>query len=319
MARRNGDSMKRSQGTTSRSRVAVAVCTYKRPDQLKRLLDSLALMDYPRDSVCVVVVDHDPFLSAKHVVMAAMERGLDVQYDFEPIRLISAARNTLARAAFATGAPYVAFVDDDEWVTEDWLSTLVNALEELDVDAVAGPVLPVFEAGVPRWVIDGGFFLRERFPTGTSVRGHRIPNVIVRADWLERLEEPFGHGFGAPGGEDTHFLLQLERAGARLSWCDEAGLFEWVPCSRASGEWLVRRAFHMGVVFSHVVRISDGRPRAYALRFAKCGVRIGQGLVEMPFAVLRGRAAVIRATCRIAAALGGLRGLAPTFAGGGPE
>lgn len=292
----------------TQTHVAVGVCTYRRPEQLRRLLESLAVLEYPRERVHIVVIDHDPEQSARPIVESLMTHVADLRYETESIRLISAARNHLASSALATGAPYVVFVDDDEWVSKGWLGELVAAAHQLSADAIAGPVLPVYEAGVSQWVIDGGFFMRERFATGRRVGGHGIGNVLVRSEWLARIKPPFGERFRTRG-EDTYFLMELERAGARTYWCDEAALHEWVPRERAAGAWLIRRAFAMGSAYSECLICAGLGTAGYADRVAKCVLRMTQGVVCLPWAVVRGRAAVIATVAHVAAGAGGLHGL----------
>jgi hypothetical protein len=266
-------------------------------------------LTYPEEALSVVVIDHDPDASARPVVDRASPLFRDLRYGVEPVRLISAARNRLAAEALRTDAELVVFVDDDEYVPEGWLTELVATADRLSADALAGPVIPVYEEGVPSWVVDGGFFERARFRTGERVRGHGIGNVLVRREWLERLSPPFGNRFRMPGGEDVHFLMMLERSGAKTYWCDEGYLFEWVPIERGTRRWIVRRAYHMSSAFSECLRSTNASTSVLTVRAAKCSVRVVQGLGECLLAPLRGPVALTSALSRIAIGRGGLRGL----------
>ena len=290
--------------------VAVGVCTYKRPTQLERLLRSLGKLEFPAAKLVVVVIDHDPERSAAPVVERLAHEFRSIRYAVEPVRLISAARNRLVAEAIESGARFVAFVDDDEWVPEKWLRMLVERAIDWRADAVAGPVLPVYEAGIASWIVDGAFFMRKRFATGEIVAGHGIGNVLVDTEFLRTLDDaPFGHSFRMPGGEDTYFLRRFADRGGRLFWCDEAVLFEWIPQTRANPRWLVRRAFLGGETFSQCLRCEGASAPRISVRALKCLTRIVQGIAELSVAAFGGRTSLAAAVCRIAGGVGGLRGL----------
>src|SRR5581483_3089518 len=108
--------------------ISICVCSYKRPDMLRKLLGELRGIE-TRDSFTfsVVISDNDVEGSARPVVdELAADYPVPIDYVIEPRRSISFARN--AALARATGDA-IAFIDDDEWPRRDWLMNHVSALQ----------------------------------------------------------------------------------------------------------------------------------------------------------------------------------------------
>src|SRR6266849_1727538 len=137
--------------------IAVCVCTYKRPDYLKRLLRELAgqetggLFTYS-----IVVADNDQSESARAVVSGfAPSSPIQIKYCAEPRQNIALARN---KAIENAQGDYVAFIDDDEFPTTYWLKTLFKMCVQNGEDGVLGPVKPHFDVKPPKWVVHGKFY-----------------------------------------------------------------------------------------------------------------------------------------------------------------
>lgn len=226
--------------------VDVCIASFRRPELLEKLLDSLALQKNVAEGpqVRVIVVDNDKTRSAEDVVRRFSARShLPVIYDMEPQQNISLARN---RSVRHSTADVIAFIDDDEVADIDWLRNLLNTLQAYAADAVFGPVIPVYSENAPRWVVEGRFFERKRHTTGAVLSGGRTGNGIVRRRWLDQYDKPFDPSLGLTGGEDTDLFLRLLSRGAKLVWCDAARVYEDVPLNRCTMRWLLQRAFRGG-------------------------------------------------------------------------
>src|SRR5882724_113629 len=102
----------------SKEHISVCICTFKRPDLLQRLLDSLrkqrtdGLFTYS-----IVVADNDREEYAKATATGfAASSGIETKYCMEPTPNIALARNTVVRNA---RGEYLAFIDDDEFPNDD--------------------------------------------------------------------------------------------------------------------------------------------------------------------------------------------------------
>ncbi|MBW3654652.1 MAG: glycosyltransferase, partial [Gemmatimonadetes bacterium] len=277
--------------------VAIAIATYRRPAMLAGLLESLSRAAPVRVQAraWAVVVDNDGEGSAREVVDAWRARmPFDLAYDVEPERNISLARNRAVRHALANGADFVAFVDDDEAVSPQWLDELLLAQGRTGADVVAGPVHPRHPPSTPGWMVTGGFFHRPSPPDGQALVTASTSNVLVSAALLAG-PAPFAPAFGVSGGGDSLFFTGAYRRGARLVWAARAAATETVPPTRTRAAWILRRAFRMGNGAIWVERALEPPLRRVGERTAKGLVRLLFGVAILPVSLLRGRRGAVSA------------------------
>ena len=100
--------------TNEPKHISVCVCTYKRPQFLRRLLNELGDQDtHDRFTFSIVVADNDHLQSAKAVVLGfAAASTIPITYCVEHRQNIALARNKAIENA--TG-DFIAFIDDDEF------------------------------------------------------------------------------------------------------------------------------------------------------------------------------------------------------------
>jgi len=230
--------------------ICVCICTFKRPQLLRLLLDKLSeqksgsLFTYS-----AVVADNDPEQSARATV-ADFTRvsSMTVVYCFEERQNIALARN---KALENVSGDFVAFIDDDEYPAPDWLHNLYETWAEHGVAGVLGPVVPYFDNEPPAWATKGKFFDRVRFPTGYQLSSDlaRTGNVLFKRDILNTVDIPFRSQFDT-AGEDIDFFRRMMEQGFKFIWCDEAVAYELVPSSRCTRKYLLRRALLRGSNFS---------------------------------------------------------------------
>ncbi|HEU4451482.1 MAG TPA: glycosyltransferase [Longimicrobium sp.] len=275
--------------------VSVCVCTDRRPRSLQRLLDALVWIraDRVAGALEVVVLDADPAGSARE---ACAETAPRLPW---PLRYVHAPRagaspRAGAAAAVRADADWIAFLDDDEEPTPRWLDELLRVQADYAADVVAGPVVPRFEARVPAWVIGGRLFELPRHRTGTRLPCADAGNVLVRADVLRQSADPEAVLGGASG----------------VVWADEALAYEWVPPSRVSLRWLLRRAFRWGNAWAVCERHLDSSRRVNTVRLARAAGRIARGTLLLAASAVRGRDAAVQALRGICFAAGSLAGLA---------
>ena len=225
--------------------ISVCICTYKRPNLLKRLLEAL----YDQDTsglftYAIVVVDNDWLRSAEHVVADfAAQSPIPLKYCVEPQQNIAMARN---RAIANADGHFIACIDDDEFPAKDWLLKLFRACEQYGVDGVLGPVKRHFDEQPPEWIAKGNFYQRRSYPTGHVVewRKGRTGNLLLRRRVLADGAPPFRSEFRA--GEDQDFLRRMIEKGYVFIWCEEAVVYEVVPPIRWRRTFLLRQALLRG-------------------------------------------------------------------------
>jgi succinoglycan biosynthesis protein ExoM len=298
--------------------VAVCIITYRRPEGLKQLLEGLDRLTFqdevPAPDVRVLVVDNDPAGSARASVDSVKSRlRWTTEYDIEPKRGIPYARNRAITLAAQKAADFLVFVDDDEVPRPSWMDELLRVQRSCDADVVYGAVLPRFEADVPLWVVDGGFFehtfVQAGYETGHLLELADTNNVLVRSTVFEGMRKNFDERFALTGGSDTHFFMGVFRAGYKIVWAPDAIVDDWIPGSRANARWILQRAYRLGNTRSLCeldLRTSSADWVASALKGAG---RIVQGLLLLPLSLVSGRSGFVGAVHKICYGAGRLAGV----------
>ena len=232
--------------TASLPHIVVCICTYKRPDLLRRLLLNLFTQETAGQfAFSVVVADNDKEESAREVVtQCQLLNPIPIQYCTEARQNIALVRN---RALENATGEYVAFIDDDEFPTVTWLQELLGTCREPGVAGVLGPVRPHFDEPPPEWIVKGKFCERPEYKTGTRIpwEESRTGNVLFKRAIIQDVPFAFDEKFGN-GGEDKDFFMRMENQGHVFVWCNEAPVYETVPPDRWSRSYMLRRALLRG-------------------------------------------------------------------------
>ncbi|GAB2515574.1 glycosyltransferase family 2 protein [Nocardia heshunensis] len=210
--------------------ITVVVATRGRPESLRRCLEALLRLDYPRYEI--VVVDNDPPDDAT-ATMIAERFGDRVRYVREDVRGLAAAHNH--GLAIADGR-IVAFTDDDVIVDRLWLAGIAEGFDATpDVGCVTGLILPA-ELETPAQLLleqHGGFdkgftarifdmdghrpedplfpFTAGRFGSGANMA---FDTAVLRG--LGGFDPAIGIGTRARGGDDLAAFFRVVVGGHRL-------------------------------------------------------------------------------------------------------
>lgn len=264
--------------TTGLPHISVCICTYKRARYLAYLLERLSTEETGGlFTYSIVVVDNDRSRSAEPVVATfAKASPIEVQYLVESRQNIALARNLAVRNG---RGKFLAFIDDDEFPADQWLKKLFTECEKRQVDGVLGPVKPHYEIQPPKWVVVGGFYDRQSYPTGLVIDGRkgRTGNVLLRKAILDGESEPFRPEFRT--GEDQDFFQRMISKGHVFTWCNEAAAYEWVPPIRWNRLFLLRRALLRGTT-------SVLHPSVGPKDVIKSILAVPAYIVVLPFALL---------------------------------
>lgn len=295
--------------------LAIATCTFRRPEGLRRLLEGVAALEIPGSvEPLVVVVDNDAAGPARPVVEQASGLPGPVRYAVEPAQGIVNARNRAVAEARAAGADWLAFVDDDEVPSPDWLRELWAARERHRADVVVGPVFPEFDEPPPPWVERGRFFDPPRFPDGQRMDWAVTNNVLVSMALFGRLAgdglgSPFSLRYNTSGGEDTQLFARAREFGSTIVWADRATVVEHVPATRTNVRWLVQRQYRRGLTLSLVLREQTRSRARVAKRLGKAGVAVLRAAGQALRLPVDGRPAGVRALQQLGFAGGLVAGL----------
>jgi GT2 family glycosyltransferase len=279
--------------------VSVVVPTCGREALLRRALDSLSGVEYPRFEI--VVVDNRPDLPGTAALIAGRGAGNPpVRYVREPRRGVVHARN---RGLVEARGEIVAFADDDVVVDRGWLRALVDDFADPRVVAVTGLVLArELETPAQLWVEQyGGFskgLLRRRFEAAgyeTVERGQvrrvvagprtlypYLPgtygtgaNAAFRAGVLRELGgfDPVLGADAVPSGEDIDVLIRVVLAGHVLTYQPSAIVWHAHPRElRVLRRRMYGYGLGLGAVMAKCLVMADRAQRRQLVRRLPRGI-----------------------------------------------
>ncbi|WP_026615129.1 glycosyltransferase family 2 protein [Ensifer aridi] len=229
---------------TTTLQIDIGVCTFRRPE-LADTLRSLASLAVPESAtIRAIVADNDATPSARALVeLLRPEMPFEIIYVHCPASNISIARN--ACLDHSTG-DFLAFIDDDETASEDWLLRLLETAHATGADAVLGPVRAHYGPSAPAWMRRGDFHSTLPVWVKGEIRTGYTCNALLKREAPALLGRRFKLTLGKSGGEDTDFFTGMHGAGGSIAFAPEAWVHEPVPQQRASLSWLLKRRFRSG-------------------------------------------------------------------------
>jgi GT2 family glycosyltransferase len=232
---------------------AVVVATYNRSGSLPRLFAGLEAQRRVGEFEVVVVNDGSSDDTAS--VLRTLARR--VPFNVLTIDLPSNAGPATARNAGwrATGAPVVAFTDDDCVPTPDWLAHLLDNAQSHDI--VQGRTVPD-----PAQRDKLGPFSRT-LDISSENGYYQTCNIAYRREVLESLDG-FHEEFRFPAGEDTDLAWRAKEAGATTVFAPDAVVHHDV---RPSDFMVALRDSWRWQSAAHAVSRHPGLREAFASRY----------------------------------------------------
>lgn len=297
--------------------LSVIVCTFNRAMFLRRCLEALVSQGAPTMLYEVLVVDNNSTDTTAGDVEQIMARHANVRYVREERQGLSHARN---RGLKENVSPWVAYVDDDGEVYDDFIEQVMDTIASGRFDAFGGVFLPKYSPGRPRWY-------RDAFASNADVSSETcaIPHgpfwfcggiCAFRRSALESVGG-FPVNLGMTGqklayGEETLVQVRLHRAGYKLGFVPSIRMDHWVLPEKYRLWSFAKRAFGEGrdSWLSHDLAPS-WRPllRVYASAAKRCLVAVSRLVVSwIPGTTWRAGACVAEILMAIGNAAGSTKG-----------
>lgn len=293
--------------------IAIAVCTYKRNEDLAVLLRALAACAErigDRAAIGVAITDDTAAGEARSVAESAagwFELGL--QYRISGKQNISLARNMAIETAMGM-ADWVAMIDDDCEPPVQWLEALFDAQQKSGVPAVTGRMVRRVPPGSSRWLTDEPFLELGVHdpPDGSAMDIAATFNSMISAEWLRRHPHiRFDPAFGVIGGEDMVFYRAARAEGLEIRFAANGFVYENEPAARATLAYQLYVHFWHGNSACLSLR-ERGAPRWRMLVHA--GASLARAIGRPVGRIVRGKTPQLRfALAMILHALGKLAGV----------
>jgi glycosyltransferase involved in cell wall biosynthesis len=267
----------------------------------------------PRVKIVVVVVDNEGEPNNQALVEDfSLRCHFPVHYIHEPRRGIPQARNAALEKCRSLRADWLAFTDDDCWVSPTWLDSLLEAAARHNADVVYGRREFLFPMPLPFWAM--------RAEQGTHAEGdvltYAATHNVLMAAWLVCGKPRMRFDERLPHGEDTDFFHRAARRGARIVYSAAPLVLEVVSPDRATFHYHTKRAYYYAASRSYFHRRYTGAHRAAMKLAVRCTfhapmavARLIAAVFAWPFSEDTFRSLVIKGTARLAGTVGATAGL----------
>jgi GT2 family glycosyltransferase len=209
--------------------VTAAICTYHRPDDLVKAMQSIKDQTQPPEEV--IIVDNGCQDDIKALVKSVMPSA---RYVAERLPGLDFARN---RAVCEANSEILAFLDDDAIADPDWIFSIRNAFRTNSVTALTGLILPLELKTKAQQLFEknGGFGRGFKKRIVPKISGNGAPhvfsalvntfsigsgcNMAFKASVLKQLngfDVALDAGAVLPGGGDLDMFYRTMRRGYRV-------------------------------------------------------------------------------------------------------
>ena len=138
--------------------LSITVCTYNRVKFLKNCLKSILDQTKGSPIIEINIIDNNSSDKTFDYIHEMQKKFTEINYFVEKKQGISHARNLSFKVCKGN---FLAFVDDDAIINENWLKSLLGELKNQNEDIIyGGPIFPKFESEPKKW-IDKDYFIRK--------------------------------------------------------------------------------------------------------------------------------------------------------------
>ena len=221
--------------------ISICICTRKRQEGLKRLLDSIENLEIPPETdIRIIIVENDSENFTENFIRGFSSKSkFRISYHLEPRQGIVFARNKSVKESGE--CDFCCFTDDDQIVSSDWLAELLKCQHEFNADGVAGPTKPHFTKRVPVYIEN--FHQPKTYPYGTIVEYAFTGCLLIRKKYLDKLSGPFDARLNFSGGEDSFLTKEITEHGGIIRFNPNAIAYEIIPENRTTIKYVIKRKY----------------------------------------------------------------------------
>ncbi len=255
--------------------ISVIIPTYSRPESLRRCLEAVAQLDYPRDSFEVIVMDDGGNVPLEEKI-APFSQSLDLKMFRQSNAGPATARNLAAGQA---KGELLAFTDDDCEVMADWLEKMAKHHAVCPQTAVGGKTLNADPGNIfstaSQFLID---YLYDYYHEGESkeLRFFCSNNFAFPADLFRQIGG-FDPSFPFAAGEDRELCARWQHHGFSMVYDEEMKVYHK---QSLTGLKFLKQQFNYGRGAFHFHRI---RKRHFQKSVQMEPLKFYLDLIHFPF------------------------------------
>lgn len=265
--------------------IVVGVCTFRRNDQLRLLLQTLVEVSGRRQEPLALLVVDDDLAGGAHAVVT------EVASSFEGVLVylrtgsanLSIARNTVIEEGIRLG-DWLVLIDDDCLPDPMWLDHLLDVQQRTGADMVTGHVVYRARPGAPAWLMNEPFCDYTSYADAEEPAFGNTANVLLSTRFLHESGVRFRQTLGLTGGEDMTFYADARAKGGVLRYASSAVVYEELTSARERLGYHLHRQFWLG---NNMVVINRHTHRESMLRLFLRGTKRAVTSLAQP--VLRHR------------------------------
>lgn len=264
--------------------VTMIVPTFRRPVGLKNALESLKVQNSATKPLEIVVTDNDPEGSAKQYVdKFAATCHFPVTYIHAKEPGVANARNEALKVARGR---YLAFLDDDQIATENWLSELLIVINNHSAGLAFCPTYAQSDVELKYKPQCLEFFTRNihKDVDGPVDDFFGCGNSLLDLQKCSLPNPPFSPETNETGGEDDLLFSQLKAQGSIIVWTSKTFARENVEDWRMSHKYIRVRSFAYGQGPSRICADPDNFNLKGLIRWSIIGSL--QSLIYAPLAII---------------------------------
>lgn len=252
--------------------ISMIVPTFRRPTGLRRALESLKIQNSGAMAVEIVIADNDPEGSARDFVEEfAKGTNIPVKYVHAKEPGVANARNEALKVARGR---YLAFMDDDQFASENWLYELLLIMDKYSAGLVFCPTYAQSTIDVEYKQECLDFFTRgiQRKDDGLVDDFFGCGNSLLDLQKCNLPTPPFSPDTNETGGEDDLLFSQLKAQGTLIAWTNKTCAREHVEDWRMTHKYIQIRSFAYGQGPSRICADPKNRDVKGLLRWSLIGI-----------------------------------------------
>ena len=264
------------------------ICTYNRAKYIGPLLESIAANDLSKAEYEILLVDNNCTDNTREICDTFASNHPDVNFCYvvETEQGLSAARNKGIKEA---KGDIIVYIDDDALVDTWYLRIIVEYMSvHPEIDAVGGPIVPLYETEEPQWMtcytkelLCGYLYFGDKERTFPGDRYPGGGNAAYRANVFEKVglfNTDLGRkGDSLMGAEEKDIFDKMSSQRMRFMYLPKMILHHIIPQKKLEKDYFDRLTLQIGKS-EHQRTLAIGKGK-YAKRLFSEAVKWGGTLV----------------------------------------